>query len=115
MFKRRESERRFVENQVADYGTDNANTSHAWVALYALNFLNAHLKHDSSAKEFLERTPAANGGPKHFIGTTFRPAGRYLLRSPCDLKITSYATAIHAHRLDDDCSHTDSFPDGLNA
>jgi hypothetical protein len=74
MFQRRESAQRFAENQVADYGRDDANTSHAWVALYMLNFLNAYLKHDGSAKTFLERTPAQNGVPKHFMGTTFRPA-----------------------------------------
>jgi len=74
MFQRRESAQRFAENQVADYGRDDANTSHAWVALYTLNFLNAYLKHDASAKTFLERTPAENGVPKHFMGITFRPA-----------------------------------------
>ena len=74
MFRRRESARRFAENRVADYGRDDANTSYAWVALYTLNFLNAYLKHDTSAKAFLERTPAENGVPKHFMGITFRPA-----------------------------------------
>jgi len=74
MFQRRESAQRFAENRVADYGRDDANTSHAWVALYTLNFLNAYLKHDASAKAFLERTPAENGVPKHFMGITFRPA-----------------------------------------
>jgi dienelactone hydrolase len=33
MFQRRESPQRFVENQIADYGRDDANTSFAWVAL----------------------------------------------------------------------------------
>ena len=37
------------------------------------NFLNAYLKHDTSAKAFLEKTPAENGVPKHFMGITFRP------------------------------------------
>ncbi len=74
MFQRWESAQRFAENQVADYGRDDANTSHAWVALYTLNYLNAYLKHDASAKAFLERTPAENGVPKHFMGITFRPA-----------------------------------------
>jgi hypothetical protein len=45
-----------------------------WVALYTLNFLNAYLKHDASAEAFLEKTPAENGVPKHFMGITFRPA-----------------------------------------
>ena len=74
MFQRRESAQRFAENQIADYGRDDANTSYAWVALYTLNFVNAYLKHDTSAKAFLERTPAENGVPKHFMGIRLRPA-----------------------------------------
>ena len=74
MFQRRESAQRFAENQVADYGRDDANTSYAWVALYTLKFLDAYLKHDASAKAFLAKTPAENGAPKHFMGISFRPA-----------------------------------------
>jgi pimeloyl-ACP methyl ester carboxylesterase len=74
MFQRRESAQRFAENQVADYEREDANTSHAWVALYTLNFLDAYLKHDASAKAFLEKTPAENGVPQHFMGIKFRPA-----------------------------------------
>jgi pimeloyl-ACP methyl ester carboxylesterase len=74
MFQRRESAKRFAENQVADYGREDANTNHAWLALYTLKFLDAYLKHDSSGKAFLEKTPAENGVPKHFMGMTFRPA-----------------------------------------
>jgi hypothetical protein len=74
MFQRRETAQRFAGNQVADYGRDDANTSYAWVALYTLKFLDAHLKHDASAKAFLKKTPAENGVPKHFMGITFRPA-----------------------------------------
>ena len=74
MFQRRESVQRFAENQVADYGRKDANRSYAWVALYTLNFLDAYLKHDASAKAFLEKTPAENGVPKHFMDIKFRPA-----------------------------------------
>jgi pimeloyl-ACP methyl ester carboxylesterase len=74
MFQRREGVQRFAENQVADYGRKDANTNHAWVALYTLKFLDAYLKHDASAKAFLGRTPAQNGVPKHFMGKVFRPA-----------------------------------------
>jgi pimeloyl-ACP methyl ester carboxylesterase len=80
MFQRRESQQRFAENQVADYGRDDANTSHAWVALYTLSFLNAYLKHDGSANALLERTPAENDVPKHFMGIPFRPAQKISLR-----------------------------------
>jgi dienelactone hydrolase len=74
LFQRRESAQRFLENQVADYEPEDANTSYAWVALYTLNFLDSYLKHDASAKAFLEKTPAENGVPKHFMGVKFRPA-----------------------------------------
>jgi dienelactone hydrolase len=74
MFQRRESAPRFAENQVADYGREDANTSYAWVALYTLNFLDAYLKRDPSAKAFLEKTPAENGVPKHLMGIKFSPA-----------------------------------------
>jgi pimeloyl-ACP methyl ester carboxylesterase len=74
MFQRRESTQRFAENQVADYGRDDANTSYAWVALYTLNFLDACLKHEDSAKVFLARTPAANGVPKHLLDVKFHAA-----------------------------------------
>ena len=74
MFQRRESAQRFAENQVADYGREDANRSYAWVALYTLNFLDAYLKRDASAKAFLGKTPAENGVPKHLIGIKFSPA-----------------------------------------
>ena len=83
MFQRRESAQRFAENQVADYGREDANTSHAWVALYTLKFLDAYLKHSSAARVFLERNPAENGVPKHFMGIRYRPAKKAL---PPDVK-----------------------------
>jgi len=61
------------EEQVADYGREDANTSYSWVALYMLQFLNAQVKHDAAAKEFLGRTTAENGVPKHIMGIKFRP------------------------------------------
>jgi pimeloyl-ACP methyl ester carboxylesterase len=74
MYQRRESAQRFAENQVADYGRDDAITYHAWTARYTLNFLDAYLKHDAAAAAFLKKTPAENGVPKHFMATKFRPA-----------------------------------------
>jgi hypothetical protein len=61
------------EEQVADYGREDANTSYSWVAIYMLQFLNAYVKHDAAAKEFLGRTTAENGVPKHIMGIKFRP------------------------------------------
>ena len=74
MFQRRENAQRFAENQVADYGRADANTSYAWVAFYTLKFLDAYLKRDAAAQALLEKTPDKNGVPKHFMGITFRPA-----------------------------------------
>jgi predicted dienelactone hydrolase len=74
MFQRRKSAQRFAEDQVADYGRDDANTSHAWVARYTVNFLDAYLKNDVAAETFLKKTPAENGVPKHFMATSFRAA-----------------------------------------
>jgi len=74
MFQRRENAQRFAENQVADYGREDANTNYAWVALYTLRFLDAYLKHDAWGKAFLEKTPAENGVPKHFMGIAFHAA-----------------------------------------
>jgi dienelactone hydrolase len=74
MVQRRKTAQSFAEDEVADYGRDDANTSYAWVSLYTLNFLDAYLKHDASAKAFLEKTPAENDVPKHFMDRTVRRA-----------------------------------------
>jgi dienelactone hydrolase len=76
MFQRRETAKRFAENQKADYGRDDANTGYAWVARYTVEFLDAYLKHDAAATAFLKRTPAENGVPKHFMDTHYRSKGR---------------------------------------
>ncbi|MGF6493448.1 dienelactone hydrolase [Luteibacter sp. 621] len=74
MFQRRKSAERFAEDQIADYGRDDANTSHAWSARYVLHFLDATLKQDGAAAAWLKRTPAENGVPRHFMAVTFRAA-----------------------------------------
>ncbi|KAF1007939.1 MAG: hypothetical protein GAK28_01415 [Luteibacter sp.] len=73
MFRRRKSPERFAEDQVADYGPDDANDGYAWAARYSLAFLDAYLKRDASALAFLKATPAANGVPKHTMAITLRP------------------------------------------
>ena len=73
MFERMKNADTFAEDQVADYGREDANASYSWVALYMLQFLNAYVKHDAAAKEFLGRTTAENGVPKHIMGILFRP------------------------------------------
>lgn len=72
MFQRRQTAQKFAENQKADYDRDDVNTSYAWMARYTLQFLDAFLKQDASAKAFLKNTPAGNGVPRHFMSVDFR-------------------------------------------
>jgi dienelactone hydrolase len=74
MLQRRKSAQSFADDQVADYGREDANTSHAWVARYILGFLDAYLKRDIDAAAFLKRTPEENGVPRHFMAAKFRAA-----------------------------------------
>ncbi|NII08520.1 dienelactone hydrolase [Luteibacter anthropi] len=74
MFQRRKSAERFAEDQIADYGRDEANQGYAWVTRYVAAFLDARLKADAEAGAFLARTPAANGVPSHFMSIRRRPA-----------------------------------------
>jgi dienelactone hydrolase len=71
MFQRMKNAATFAEDQVADYGREDANTSYSWVALYVLQFLDAYVKHDAPAKAFLGRAPAENGVPKHIMEIKF--------------------------------------------
>ena len=59
MFQRMKNAATFAEDQVADYGREDANTSYSWVAPYVLQFLNAYAKAMtlSAAKALLGRTP----------------------------------------------------------
>jgi len=99
MFQRRENTQRFAQNQVADYGREDANTSYSWVALYTLNFLDFYLKHDASAKAFLEKTPAENGVPKHFMSVRFTHAKKASAANHPD------CTSALAHKPD--CAQSD--------
>lgn len=74
MYQRAASEQHFAENQMEDYGRDDANVSYALVARYTLGFLDAYMKDDGAEKMFLRDSPAAHGAPKHFIGVNFRAA-----------------------------------------
>ncbi|HEX3820042.1 MAG TPA: hypothetical protein VHW45_06905 [Candidatus Sulfotelmatobacter sp.] len=73
MFQRTKNAATFAEDEVADYGREDANTSYSWVALYMLQFLNAYVKHDAPARAFLGRTPAENGVPRHIMEIRFSP------------------------------------------
>ena len=66
--------KRFPEDQKADYGREYGAVGLEWAAQYTLHFLDAYLKHNSNALEFLKKTPAENGAPQHFMSVTYRAA-----------------------------------------
>lgn len=74
MYQRAESAKRFAENQIADYGREDANVGYGWVARYTLAYLNAYLKDETTEMDFLKRTPTVNGVAKHFMSVNFRAA-----------------------------------------
>jgi tetratricopeptide (TPR) repeat protein len=73
MIRRMKNAATFAQDQVADYGREDANTSYSWVALYVLQFLNAYVKQDAPAKALLGRTPAESGVPRHIMEIRFGP------------------------------------------
>jgi dienelactone hydrolase len=74
MYQRAGSEQKFAENQMEDYGRDDANISYALVARYTLSFLNAYMKNDAGAMTLLKDSPTNHGVPKHFMSVDFRAA-----------------------------------------
>jgi hypothetical protein len=56
----------------ADYTREDGATGYAWVAQYTLHFLDAYLKHDAGAMEWLKKTPRENGAPAHFLAASLR-------------------------------------------
>ena len=64
----------FPDMRPADFEREDGIAGYAWVARYTLRFLDAYLKGDSAAMEYLKKTPAENGAPRHFITADFRAA-----------------------------------------
>jgi dienelactone hydrolase len=60
--------------QFTAYTTSEVSESHSWMARYVLNFLNAYLKNDGTAREFLKNSPEKNGAARHQLTAQFRPA-----------------------------------------
>jgi dienelactone hydrolase len=58
----------------ADYSLEDGAESYNWMARYVLAFLDAYLKYDQAASEFITQTPAGNGVPKHLISMNLRHA-----------------------------------------
>jgi dienelactone hydrolase len=62
----------FAESQPGDYTREDGIPGYAWVAKYAVEFLDAYLKHDAASLEWLKKTPAENGVPPHLLAARFR-------------------------------------------
>jgi tetratricopeptide (TPR) repeat protein len=67
-------ENEFSGLQHADYGPEDGIIGYAWLARYTLKFLDAYLKLDAAALDYLKKKPAENGVPKHVMAVSFRPA-----------------------------------------
>lgn len=64
----------FPEFQPADYGREDGAIGYAWVARYTKEFLDAYLKRDPQALQYLKNKPSENGVPVHVMGVNFRGA-----------------------------------------
>jgi dienelactone hydrolase len=64
------------DNDFTDYTAAEISESYSWMARYVLQFLNAYLKSDGTAREFLKNSPEKNGAPRHQLAMKFRPALR---------------------------------------
>jgi len=102
MYQRNEDAwKRYQEDHKGDYEREDGIVGYAWIARYTLQFVNAYLKHDAQAMEFLKKTPAENGVPKHFMTVTFRaakglPASFESFRSEVGRQGFSHAADIYA-------------------
>jgi tetratricopeptide (TPR) repeat protein len=64
----------YARNRKGDYSRADGTMGYAWVARYTVTFLNAYLKQDAAAMQFLKKTPAENGVPPHMMTVDFRAA-----------------------------------------
>jgi pimeloyl-ACP methyl ester carboxylesterase len=75
MYQRNEEVwKHFQENKKGDYSRADGILGYAWMTRYTLEFLDAYLKHDGTAANFLKKNPAENGVPPHLLTVNFRPA-----------------------------------------
>ena len=58
----------------ADYSLEEGAESYNWMARYTLEFMNAYLKRNETARELLKRTPVENHVPAHLLAAHSRPA-----------------------------------------
>ena len=60
--------------QEADYDRQDGVIGYAWMARYTREFLDAYLKHNGPALQFLKNKPSDNAVPKHVLAVNFQPA-----------------------------------------
>lgn len=84
----------FANMQQGDYTREDGVIGYAWVARYTREFLDAYLKHDTSAMKFLENKPAANGVPLHVMGVKVRSA------KPLPASLTSFKIEVDRQGFD---------------
>jgi len=66
---------RFREDQYfTDYSAAEFSENYSWVARYVLEFLQAYLNHDASARQFLKNEPSKNSVPPHLFEIDVREA-----------------------------------------
>lgn len=95
MFQRDESFWKGTERRMkADYTRADGITGYAWVARYTLHFLDAYLKHDAPAMEWLKKTPGQNGAPLHFLTASYRAA------SGAPASLDSFREELHQKGFD---------------
>jgi dienelactone hydrolase len=58
----------------ADYSLEDGAASYNWMARYLAEFLNAYMRHDQAALQFLTHSPAENGVPQHLMSVSLRRA-----------------------------------------
>jgi dienelactone hydrolase len=81
-------ENEFPHVQLADYGREDGIVGYAWVARYTREFLDAYIKHDAAALQFLKNRPAQNGVPTHLMGVSYRAA------QPLPLTLTDFKVSV---------------------
>jgi tetratricopeptide (TPR) repeat protein len=64
----------YPDARFTDYTAAEISESHSWMARYVLNFLNAYIKNEGTAREFLRNSPDKNGAPRHQLAMQSRPA-----------------------------------------
>ncbi len=67
---------RFVpDSYFGEYTRAEVSTAYGWMARYVHRFLDAYLKNDPTARDFLAKKPGENGAPTHTVAMDVRRGG----------------------------------------